>query len=382
MQANLNTLIQAIHDSPTRAVIVTAGAGSQALADLLAVGGASRTLIEGVIPYSTAAFDEFLTRTPDQYTAPATARLLAGRALTRGRWLEGTDRPIVGVSCTASIASDRPKRGEHRAYVAVWQPEQLVEYDLHLAKGARDRMGEETVVSHLLLNALAAACGRAEALDLALGPGDALQTQQVDFAPLAEQLQRGEIDHFGLTADGLIASTRPPIILSGSFNPLHEGHLGMAAAASQLLGHPTTFELSAVNVDKPPLPAPTVLARMAQFAGRFGVFASTAPTYVQKARLYPGVTFVVGYDTAVRIFDPRYYGGDAAAMQAALDELREYGCRFLVAGRTDAGGIFRSLAEIPIPAPYRDMFQPIPPELFRSDLSSSQLRATGARGSR
>jgi hypothetical protein len=382
MLERVHRLIQAIHDTPTRAVIVTAGAGSQALADLLAVGGASRTLIEGLIPYSTAAFDNFLARTPDQYTAPATARLLAGRALTRGRWLEGTERPLVGVGCTASVASDRPKRGEHRAYVAVWQPERLIAYDLHLAKGARDRTGEEMLVSHLILNSLAAASRLEELLDLELVSGDRLQTNQVEFAPLAEQLQRGEIDHFGLTADGLVAQARPPILLSGSFNPLHEGHLGMAEAASHLLGQPVAFELSAVNVDKPPLPAPTVLARIAQFAGRFSVFVSTAPTYVQKARLYPGVTFVVGYDTAVRIFDPRYYGDDAAAMQAALDELRAHGCCFLVAGRTDAQGIFRSLAEIPIPTAYRDLFQAIPSDLFRSDLSSSQLRAAGARGSR
>jgi hypothetical protein len=99
---------------------------SQALADLLAVGGASRTLIEGLIPYSTASFDDFLGYTPEQYTAPETARLLAGRAYTRGRWLEGAASPLVGLACTAAIASDRPKRGEHRAHIATWQPERLV----------------------------------------------------------------------------------------------------------------------------------------------------------------------------------------------------------------------------------------------------------------
>ena len=111
MIEQVHSLIQAIHDSPLRAVIVTTGAGAEALAELLAVGGASRTLVEAVIPYSPASFDDFLGRKPEQYVAAATARLLAGRAITRGRWLEGAASPLVGVACTAAIASDRPKRG-------------------------------------------------------------------------------------------------------------------------------------------------------------------------------------------------------------------------------------------------------------------------------
>jgi hypothetical protein len=228
------TLVQAIHDSPTRAVIVTAGAGSQALADLLAVGGASRTLIEGLIPYSQAAFADFLTRTPAQYTAPETARLLAGRALTRGRWLEGNERPIVGLACTAAIATDRTKRGEHRAYLAAWQPAGLIEYELHLAKGERDRTSEEALVSRLLLNTLADACGLEQRLPLVIHPVERWERRQIDFTTQAEQLDQGVINRFGLTDDGLLApaDTQPPILLSGSFNPLHNGHLGLALPAS------------------------------------------------------------------------------------------------------------------------------------------------------
>ncbi len=50
------SLIQAIHDSPPRAVFAAAGAGSQALADLLGVPGASRTLLEALIPYAADSF--------------------------------------------------------------------------------------------------------------------------------------------------------------------------------------------------------------------------------------------------------------------------------------------------------------------------------------
>jgi hypothetical protein len=69
-------------------------------------------------------------------------------------------------------------------------------------------------------------------------------------------------------------------------------------------------------------------------------------------------------------------------MVAALDEIRQRGSRFLVAGRTDSEGHFHGPAEIEMPTGYRDLFRAIPPALFRSDISSTRLRATGARGSR
>lgn len=380
--------IQAIHNSATRAVIVTTGAGSQALADLLAVAGASRTLVEGLIPYSMASLVDFLGQSPEQAVAATTARLLAGRALTRGRWLEGTGSTLVGLACTAAIASDRPKRGDHRAHIALWRPERLVEYGLHLEKGARDRAGEEALVSSVILNALAEACELKGRLPLELRAGDRLESTSYEYGPLAGQLQRGEPGWFGLRADGVMlsAAETPRMIVSGSFNPLHEGHLGLAHAAARLLGDKlageVTFELSAANVDKPPLPPAIVLDRIAQFAGRYPVCVSNAPTYVEKARLYPGATFVVGYDTAVRIFDPKYYQDSTSQMMAALDELRQRGCHFLVAGRSDSQGVFHTLAEIAVPPAFADLFRPIPAELFHLDISSSALRAQGGRGSR
>ncbi|MCZ7667231.1 MAG: hypothetical protein M5U34_08445 [Chloroflexi bacterium] len=54
MDKETRQLVQAIHDSPTRLVMVTAGAGTQALSDLLGVAGASRTLLEALVPYSEA----------------------------------------------------------------------------------------------------------------------------------------------------------------------------------------------------------------------------------------------------------------------------------------------------------------------------------------
>lgn len=379
-------LVQAIHDSPAQTMLVAAGAGTHALSDLLGVAGASRTLLEAIVPYSTAAFDEFLGQTPDQYVSPATVRLLAGRAFTRARWLNAQDEPdaVVGLACTATIVTDRPKRGQHRAYVATWQKERLVWHALHLKKGARDRAGEENLVSRLMLNSLAEAAGIDARLELPLLPEDKLLTETRNFSEATDQMQHNDIEYFCVEDNGRIhtGETTPKALLSGSFNPLHDGHLKMVKTARAILGTAVAFELAAVNVDKPPLPPDIILERISQFAGRWPVLVSNAPTFVEKARLYPGATFIVGYDTAERILHPRYYQNSYDNMLAALAEIRQRGCRFLVAGRVDESGAFRDLTDLNIPPSFHNMFLGIPDSQFRKDISSTELRRTGQRGSR
>ena len=378
MDDAIRHLIQAIHDSPPRAMFAAAGAGSQALADLLGVPGASRTLLEALIPYAADAFDEFLGQTPEQYVSAETGRLMAGRALARAYHLRELESwPIIGLACTATIVTDRPKRGEHRAHVVAWSPHHLKAWLLTLEKGVRDRAGEEDLVSRLIIDTLADACNIAERPPLPARVGDSLSAESVDYTAAADALSRRAIDWFGIEPDGQLRdpAAPPPAILSGSFNPLHGGHTGLADTAAALLGAPVAFEVSAVNVDKPPLPTDVLLGRLSQFAGRYAVFAGNAPTFVEKSRLYPGAVFVVGFDTAARVIQPRYYGDSEAAMLDALAEMRERRNRFLVAGREGNDGRFRELHELAIPEGFVGLFAAIPARLFRNDMSSTEIRA-------
>jgi hypothetical protein len=197
-------------------------------------------------------------------------------------------------------------------------------------------------------------------------------------AALLNDLLSGRCATLTVDPAGAARADAPPagVILSGSFNPLHAGHEGMLAAAVTLLGVPGAFELAVVNADKGALPADEIARRAAQFAGRHTLVLSRAPLFVQKAALYPGCAFVLGYDTAERLLAPHYYGGDAGLI-AALDRIRAAGCRLLVAGRM-VGGSFRTAADLALPPGYADLIVAIPEELFRADISSSALRERDA----
>ncbi|MGQ9925727.1 MAG: hypothetical protein ACUVS4_02545 [Chloroflexaceae bacterium] len=193
-------------------------------------------------------------------------------------------------------------------------------------------------------------------------------------------LLNGRITTLTIAPDGTLRPDDPPqgLILSGAFNPLHAGHEGMAAAATRLTGLPVAFELAVVNADKGALEPEDIARRAAQFTGRYTLVLSRAPLFVEKAALYPGRRFVVGYDTAARLIAPRYYGGEAG-MHAALEAIRAAGCSFLVAGRL-VEGAFHTLADLPVPSDLADLFTPIPETLFRADISSTELRARSRSG--
>jgi nicotinamide mononucleotide (NMN) deamidase PncC len=149
-----------IHACPVMATFVLTGGGAQALADLLTVPGASRTLLEAFIPYSEPSLVEFLGHTPQQAVSPATAAALATAAYQRALTLRAdVNMPVIGLSCTAALVTDRPKKGAHRAHVGICDGQQTQVYSLTLQKEARDRRGEERLVSDVLLYVLAKACG-------------------------------------------------------------------------------------------------------------------------------------------------------------------------------------------------------------------------------
>ena len=375
MDNNIRKLMQEIHASPTKMVVAVAGAGAQSLTWLLAVAGASRTVLEVVVPYSSRSFAEFLGQEPEQFVTAETARDMARSAYRRALRLRQDSAPVVGIACTAAIASDRPKRGEHRCHVAAWTSSGVTTYSLRFVKELRDREGEDRIVSMLVTRALAEASGVEFHLALGLDERERVETHRVLYEDPIEALLADHVSTATVHPDGKIVADEPVHggVLPGSFNPLHEGHERLARVASDMLGSQVTHELSITNVDKPPLEEAEVRSRAAQMAGTRPLAITRALVFYEKARLFPGCTFVIGWDTLVRLVDPIYYGGEESKMLTALEEIRGLGCRFLVAGRLD-DGVFHTLEDAPIPRGFEDLFTPIPESAFRFDISSTELR--------
>jgi nicotinic acid mononucleotide adenylyltransferase len=376
MDPALLYLIRRLHEVPLKYVLVLTGGGSRALAWLLGVPGGSRTILEAVVPYDATALTDFLRQAPEQFCSAATAEAMAQRAYERAGWL-APGQVVAGVGCTASLATDRPKHGDHRVHVTVWTAERIVTASLTLSKGARDRDGEEEVVARLFLNTLADGFGLADRFDPGLLPGEVPEvTATVPASPLLD-LMRGQVDTLCCEPDGRCRTTaeRPAALLSGAFNPVHEGHWGMTVVAGRRIGRDVAVEISVTNVDKPPLTLEDVRRRVGQFAGRVPVWLTRAPTFVEKAVLFPGTVFVVGADTAERIVAPRYYNDSEGRMHEALGRIHSQGCRFLVAPRADPAGKLLTLEDIPLPAGYPDLFEAVPVADFCVPVSSSAIRA-------
>lgn len=369
--------VRRIHEAPTRFVLAVSGGGSLAIAQLLMTPGASRSVLEAVVPYSEPAMIHWLGGRPDRYCAEPTGRAMAMAAYLRAVRLAGGDpseSPLAGAACTASLASDRPKRGPHRVHVAFQTAAATASWSVELVKDRRTRAEEEHVAARLLLNATAQACGLREQLDVGLKDDEPMVERRASAPPACQDLLAGAAEvvrHGG--AGEPASSPRPRVVFPGAFNPLHEGHRRMAELARQKLGAPVEFEISIINVDKPPLDFIEIENRLGQFAANEVVWLTRAATFEEKSAQFPGATFILGVDTMRRVADARYHGRDPAAWRAAMERIAARGCRFLVFGRRQDDR-FLSLGDLDLPPPLKGLCQEVPFEEFHEDISSTEIR--------
>lgn len=372
--------IQNLYGSPWQIALCLTGGGSRLASDLLTIPGASTTVLDVAIPYANTSLSEHLGRTPDQFCSRQTALTMATVAWQKAVRFSSSpgkcSADCIGISCTASLASSKPKRGDHRIWIATESTSSSQVISLILKKGLRSRVEEEAIAAELLLYAICKA-GNLPASEISTLHIDETVAIEIETVPSCiAQLRAG--NHAAVWS---LPSKRvtdmvpepPRGLLPGSFNPVHVGHHKLRNVAEQQIGGSVYFEMSLVNADKPPLNNFEIEQRRHQF-NDVPLALTGVPLFIDKARLFPGTTFVIGFDTAARILDPRFYNNSEVEMKTSLKAIGSLGCCFLVAGRLTNSG-FQSLNNLPIPSEFHDLFEPVPERQFREDISSSSIRS-------
>ena len=292
--------IYSLNPRPAITLLVTGG-GIQSIPTFLTVPGASACILSAEVPYAIAASQKLVyeytssseesgcTRDKAVQLAKA-AYLKCGQLLLKDNCHNINEHindisGVLGVACTAALVSSIPKRGDHRCHVAVYSDSACASYSITLSKGRRDRQGEDSLCSSMILDAVLKHVGLPlpvgsvllEAIDVSKDssleqapvelvtsevslPRDPLANIYERIAKHVLYIRRSNAGAASASLDlhtnsDLSGSDKQPlpqpykeflcledvcipegsIIYPGSFNPLHEGHLALVKAALEHL---------------------------------------------------------------------------------------------------------------------------------------------------
>ena len=363
--------------------VAVTGGGIQSLSWLFTIPGASSCMMGGSVPYARSSVNEMLQNSKMSSALLNEKFQYVGReaviamAMDRRRhaiatFLEDandlhslTGKSFLGIACSASLATNYEKKGDHKCYVASVDADNIRVHSVSFQKGLRTREEEDVICSKLVIDVIRKALARAEekedreieffsAEDLV--SGENLVTEDIDTRTfqsegldifddiyqkrighsllfLKEDSASGDANAKEAVKDGgvslqdfeFIDDVNLPartIVYPGSFNPLHEGHVKLVVAAiktcNRPIDSPVVFEIAAVNADKPPIEKDELLRRahgiltnpILQEFGLTNVAVSitSEPLFMEKSTLFKSCDFVVGADTMTRLINPKYYG--------------------------------------------------------------------------
>lgn len=451
LQEYAKTLIQSNLDqdeaSRTSVCISIAGGGGHAISTLAATPGASSMLLEGSVNYSRQSYRSYIGLASHikgfKYSSHEAAKLASEAALKRALKYRTDNLNLmtgcVGIGCASSLVSSASGEGVQGFghIVATRSDGCQVSLNVTLAgmKGMenRTRQDEDVFISHLILRSIELV----QQADRLIKKSDKTETDVGDYIKedwgtiLVDQFEEEDVASaaahrildgneqavvllptyregraVSFQAMKFPAIPKGSLVVPGSFNPPHKGHIALAETAvamaesmeeSRYSCKAAFMELSLTNADKPPIDPETVSARVSRFLeldhlpDHWGIILTRAPLFSQKVSTLqdcvldstdgskPKLSFVIGTDTFVRIIDPKYYNNEESAMIEAFRSME--GVRFLVGGRLEQKKELSTARFVSgkeelegLPEDVRAMFTLIEEENFRVDISSTQLR--------
>lgn len=310
--------------------VIATGGGAGLQQELWKVPGSSAYLSGASFPYSTEEQVELLGFTPEHFCSEDAAIDLASAAYMKA-FNYGGKKP-VGLGITATVASEKEHRGDHRVHACIITDDKVLTYHYKLIKGVGEHRRYldggscDDVGFYMLLDTLG------------VGINPEGTTAEAGFHMLhCEDATEKALARFMLRPVFLMDGKRYPNLdslskfglMPGAFNPPHEGHFGMADSFYKETNIRPVFEISAKTPHKEPLKVQDMLKRAKMLRGRDVIFTVGLPYYLDKAKAYPGKPFVVGADAMVRMLDPKW-GMDITDM---LYEFLSLKTKFYVAER-------------------------------------------------
>jgi nicotinic acid mononucleotide adenylyltransferase len=213
--------------------------------------------------------------------------------------------------------------------------------------------------------------------------------------PLALARTLARLDAFPVAAVVRLDRSEPlagrAVVLPSSFNPPTAAHFALLERAAATVGADTVVALLGTrNADKPLAGAPLhhragMLLAVARENAHLAVVATNAALLADQSaalqRAYPEASFdfVVGHDTLVRLFEPRYY--EEGEMEAALE--RFFRSHRLLAAERGPGG--REAIEQVLAGParhWREHILTLELPAWTAAVSSTEIRFRAASGLR